>query len=243
MLCNSLFTVYVTIIKRGSEENCIMSKTISDSNFWGKCLEFFTGVYQRNKIVLTVSLVIFFAYLFLGILVGYFSSDIIENLLKTYTQAIHSANIEITTISIFIHNLQAALIAYFGGIIGIISALVLIFNGFIYGAFLGYLMHGSSVSSFGVLTPGKFLVYTLPHGIFEITGFIIAGAAGFRLTTLSVGVIKSIIKKTPINEHYWKFTDSLALFVVAIILIFIAAIIEANITASLGNYITGFNLP
>jgi uncharacterized membrane protein SpoIIM required for sporulation len=215
---------------------------ISDSNFWGKCLEFFTSVYERNKILLTVSLVIFFSYLFLGILVGYFSSDIIENLLKTYTQALHSANIEITTLSIFMHNLQAALIAYFGGLIGIISALVLIFNGFIYGAFLGYLMHGGIVSSYGVFTPGKFLVYTVPHGIFEITGFIIAGAAGFRLTTLAAGVIKSILRKTPITEHYWKFKDSLALLVIAIVLIFIAAIIEANVTLSLGDYITGFNL-
>jgi uncharacterized membrane protein SpoIIM required for sporulation len=79
----------------------------------------------------------------------------------------------------------------------------------------------------------------LPHGIFEISGFIISGAAGFRLTTLVIAVLK---RKNPINEHYWKLKDSLALLAIAIVLLFIAATIEANYSISVGNYITGLNL-
>lgn len=219
-----------------------MSKMTSDTNFWNKYLRVFIDLYNRNKTVLTLSVVIFFGFLFLGILVGYFSSDFIGNLLKTLVKTLHESNIEITALSLFLHNLQAALIAYFGGIIGIIPFGALSANGFIYGAFLGYLIHGNIVTSSGVLTPGYFIIYTLPHGIFEIPGFIIAGTAGFRLTTMVLGVIKSVMRKTPISNHYWKFKDSLALLAIAIVLIFIAAIIESNITISVGNYITNLNL-
>jgi len=219
-----------------------MSKMVSDNNFWNKYSGVFIDLYNRNKTILTLSVVIFFGFLFLGILIGYFSSDFIGNLLKTLVKILHESNIEITTLSLFLHNLQAALIAYFGGIIGIIPLGALSANGFVYGAFLGYLLHNNIVTSSGVLTPGYFIIYTLPHGIFEIPGFIMAGAAGFRLTTMVVGVIKSVMRKTPISDHYWKFKDSLALIAIAIVLIFIAAIIEANITIFVGNYITNLNL-
>jgi uncharacterized membrane protein SpoIIM required for sporulation len=225
-----------------NEENYIMSKMISDNNFWNKYSGVFIDLYYRNKTVLTLSVVIFFGFLFLGIIIGYFSSDFIGNLLKTYVKSLHASNVELTTISLFLHNLKAALIAYFGGIIGIIPVGALSSNGFVYGAFLGYLIHGAIVTSSGVLTPVHFIIYTLPHGIFEIPGFIMACAAGFRLTTLVIGIIKSMMRKTPISDHYWKFKDSLALLAIAIVLIFIAAIIEANITLPVGNYITNLNI-
>jgi len=220
-------------------ENYIMSKQITDNNFWNKYSGIFKGLYNRNKTILTFSVVLFLGFVFLGILMGYFSSDYIGHLLNNYTKLLHESHIQINTLSIFLHNLQAALVAYFGGLIGIIPVGVLSVNGFLYGAFLGYLIHGPIVTSSGVFTSGHFIVYTLPHGILELPGFIIAGAAGFRLTTLVMGVIKSIMRKTPISDHYWKFKDSLVLLAIAIVLIFIAAIIEANITLPLGNYITG----
>jgi stage II sporulation protein M len=223
-------------------ENYIMSKQITDNNFWNKYSGVFIGLYNRNKTILTFSVVLFFGFLFLGILTGYFSSGYIGHLLNTYFTLLHESHIQINTFSIFFHNLQAALVAYFGGLIGIIPVGVISVNGFLYGAFLGYLIHGPIVTSSGVFTPVHFLVYTLPHGILELPGFIIAGAAGLRLTTMIIGLIKSIMRKTPINDHYWKFEDSLALLAIAIALIFIAAIIEANITLTVGNYVTGLNL-
>lgn len=218
-----------------------MSTSISDNNFRGKYFKIIIGLYQRNRMVLALSASLFLGFVFMGILIGYFSSDFIENLLKTYMNILHKANIEITTLSIFLHNLQAALIAFFGGIIGIVTFLVLAFNGFVYGAFIGYLMHGTMLSSSGGITPLHFLIYTLPHGIFELTGFIIAGAAGFRITTLVGGLIKSVLKGKPIVDQYWKLKDSITLLLIAIVLLLIAAFIEANITMALGNYITGLN--
>jgi stage II sporulation protein M len=216
-----------------------MSRMISDNNFQNKYLGFFIGLYKRNKMILKISVTLFFVPLLIGLFIGYFSSGFTGNFLTFYVKVLHGFHIEINTLSIFKHNLQAALITYFGGIIGIIPAVTLSSNGFIYGAFIGYFTHGGIINNFGVSNPYDFIIYTLPHGIFEISGFIISGAAGFRLTTLVIAVLK---RKNPINEHYWKLKDSLALLAIAIVLLFIAATIEANYSISVGNYITGLNL-
>ncbi len=212
---------------------------ILDKNFQDKFFDFFIGLYKRNKIVLTIAVSIFFASLFIGLFIGYFSSSFTGNFLTFLVKMLRGQIIKITTLTIFIHNLQALLFTYFGGLIGIIPAGALFFNGFIYGAFLGYFTHGGIVGNYPVLTPREFIIYTLPHGIFEIPGFIIASAAGFRLTSLVIGVLKS----TPNSEHYLKFKDSLSLLLIAIVLISIAAIIEANFSVSVGNYFTGLNIP
>lgn len=213
----------------------IIPENISSSRY----VEFLTGLYQRNKVVLTLSAGIFLGFLFLGILFGYFSSNFIENILKTYFKLLREIIIEITTFSVFIKNLQAILLMYFGGIIVIVPLLVLSFNGFMLGAFFGYVLHGGFHTASTVLTPWHFIAFTMPHGIFELPALVIAGAAGFRISTLVIGLIKSIIQKKPVSDHYWKFKDSIILLAIAILLLFIAAIIEANLTGIIGYYLTG----
>jgi stage II sporulation protein M len=202
---------------------------------------FFKGLYLRNKMLLQLSAGIFFVSLFIGFLIGYFSPSSIQNFLVgvVKTDRTFVSKNGATTLSIFTHNLNSVLITFAGGVVGIITAGVLFLNGFLYGSFLGYFATNSSiggaVSHLGMITPWLFLLYTIPHGIFEISGFIIAGAGGFRLTKIIVDLIRS---DTTLRDHYGELKDSLSLLVIAIILTFIAAIIEANITLSLGMYIT-----
>lgn len=206
-------------------------------------LNYFKELYHRNKFLLKFSAVIFIVLFIVGLILGYYQAAYIENLLNTYIKMLKSANIQINTSYIFLHNFQAAFLSYMGGIVlGIIPFLILSFNSFIYGAFLGYLFHGSVAGTSLVLTPGYFLAYSLPHGVFEFPGFIVAAAAGFRLTTLVYGIVYDKIKKNPVNVHFWKFKDSLVLFGISTLLIFIAAIIEANFTMSIGNLFTGLNI-
>jgi len=131
----------------------------------------------------------------------------------------------INTISIFLNNIKSAFLAYAGGVTGIIPALILLFNGVI----IGYLATKVPI--------GTFLPYIIPHGIFEIPALIISGAAGFRITSMIIHMLINLSKGKPLSENYWEFKDSLALFAVAIVLFFIAAIIEANFTLAIGNYI------
>lgn len=216
---------------------------IENENSSNKFFKYFKTLYNRNKKILIISTGLFFISAFLGIIIGYFYSGLTGYLLTLVVNMLKSVIIETPTLAIFLHNLQAILVIYVGGVIGIIPFVSLFSNGFLYGAFIGYLSHGDIINNFGATNPQIFLIYTVPHGIFEIPGFIIASSAGFRLTTMIAGLIKSFIDKTPASDHYWKFKDSIALLVISVILIFIAAMIEANITISIGNYFTGLNLP
>jgi stage II sporulation protein M len=211
--------------------------TATDNDFLHDSYEYFVGLYHRNVKFIIFSAAIFFIALIVGALLGYFVPKSVENFLMTIvrTDRIYARQHGITTLSILTHNLQSLIITFFGGIIGIITFGALFLNGFIYGTFLGYLGSNQvSSSNLGPLSPKLFIIYTVPHGIFEISGFIIAGAAGFRLTK----IIYRMLRGDDPRDYYGEFKDAMALFIIAIILITIAAIIEANYTLPLGNYLS-----
>lgn len=205
----------------------------------GKHDGFFTGLYKRNEAFLILSAFIFFASMF----AGYFLSGMIDQLLsgtlKSLKEGVNNGQIKLTTLSIFANNIKIAFFIYAGGIIfGLVSAGYLLFNGL----FIGY-----AASKFQI---GDFILYTLPHGVFEIAGIIIAGAAGFRLASCLIHVIGDItrIKRyMPVGDqlgqifdvNYAEFKESLTLFIIAAVLIFIAAIIEANFTIGWASYVKG----
>ncbi len=78
----------------------------------------------------------------------------------------------------------------------------------------------------------KILFLTIPHGIFEIPAIIIAGAAGFKIPYEIVrylaGKKEQILTKEDIKEY-------LTLALISIILIIIAAWIEANVTLKIAK--------
>lgn len=203
-------------------------------------LNYFKGLYHRNKKLLVISLSIYFISVIAGIILAFFLSRPVDNyltaLVKTDKQFLSEKGFNF--FSIFSHNMLSLFLTFIGGITAILTVVFLILNGFVYGAFLGYTasntMLAGQASSIGSLTPLKFIVYTVPHGIFEITGFIIAGAAGLRLTTIIIDIIR---KDEESNYYYDQIKDALVLFGIAVVLIFIAAIIETNFTIPIGNYI------
>lgn len=200
----------------------------------------FDGVFKRNRKILALSTAMFFVPLFIGVLIGYILPDAIGSFLTGFSNEL-TRQVDISTLSIFMHNIRAAFIAYAGGVIGIFTAIVLTGNGFILGAFVGCLMQGGAINHASV-SPLVFMSYVIPHGIFEIPALIIASAAGFRLTTIIADLINSLRGKPYVNNDYRKFKDSMALLIIAVVLFAIAAVIEANFTISIGNYITGLNL-
>ena len=215
-----------------------MSKTSTDNDFLHRSHDYFVGLYHRNVKFIIFSTAIFFIAVIIGGLLGYFLPRSVENFLMTIVKSDQLLAREhgITTYTILTHNLQSLFITFLGGVVGVVTFITIFLNGFIYGSFLGYL--GSShvtSTTLGPLSPTLFIIYTVPHGIFEISGFIIAGAGGFRLTKIIYNLLKS---QDSVSDHYWEFKDAMALFIIAIVLIVIAAIIEANYTLPLGNYIT-----
>jgi len=210
-----------------------------------KYKSFFINLYNRNKIVLIASLVIFFASVLIGGIGPYLSSSLnhfMTNLTVQYLSAIASKGLGVgTTLSIFLNNSNIAFFyMYIGGILlGIPSILGLVELGLIIG--------------FQSFKYPFTLFYILPHGIFELSSYVIAAAAGFKLLNATLNVIWGglhIKRNKPVSEqaslilnaNYLKFRDSLTLIVIAIVLLVIAAIIEANISMAFGNYITGLNI-
>ncbi len=85
-----------------------------------------------------------------------------------------SENPAIVSLNIFINNLQASVILFLGGVsFGLITILILTLNGFIIGIVAEMIRQEQ-----GMLF---FLAGVLPHGIFEIPAFILAGSYGILL--------------------------------------------------------------
>lgn len=105
----------------------------------------------------------------------------------------------------------------FGAAFGIFSVYALLLNG----AMIGYV---GSTSGFSLL---QFLSFILPHGVFELTGFILAISSGLRL---GIGSIKSVSERDldPLKKAGDKI-EGLVLPLVFIILI--AAFVEAALGA------------
>ncbi len=214
----------------------MLERSVSDEK---KYEGFFTSLYKRNEMFLLASAVTFFAAMFAGYFLSGFVDQLMASTYNSFKQGVSSGQIKLATFSIFINNFFVAVFVYGGGILlGLGTFYLLVRNGL----FLGY-----AASKFAI---GDFIVYTLPHGVFEISGFIIAGAAGFRLASCIIHIIGDATRMKrymPIGEqigqildvNYWEFKQSLALFVIAVVLILIAAFIEANFTIAIGTYLKG----
>jgi len=127
---------------------------------------------------------------------------------------------------IFTNNFKAALILSFGGTLtfGGLAFLNLVLNGMNLGALF---YEALSLNNLNV-----FLLLTIPHGIFEIPGLIIAGSAGFKipyeLLKFALGKKKEMIAEEDAKEFF-------KLVGLSILLIFIAAVIESKITLKLAE--------
>lgn len=198
---------------------------------------FFGGLYQRNETLLVLSAALLLGSIFVGYAFAGFLSPVLGGIFGEFKNRVVQGQIQLTTQSIFVNNITVALSIYLGGaLIGIIAAVYLIFNGI----FIGYA---------GTQFPlGDYILYTIPHGIPELLGIIVAGAAGFRLGSCVLHIFKDLTRmRTDISKttqfkyilelHVDEFWDSMKLLAIALVLILIAAFIEANITLAWGSYI------
>ncbi|MGB9937964.1 MAG: stage II sporulation protein M [Methanobacterium sp.] len=200
---------------------------------------FFMGLYRRNEILLIISAALFFGSLFAGYFLSGFIDQIMANVFRSFKERVSKGEIKLTTLSIFANNIKIAFSLYAGGIIvGLFTVWILVFNGI----FIGY-----AASKFPI---GDFILYTIPHGIFELTGIIIAGAAGLRLASTVIHIIQDLRKikrympfldqfMHVLDANYFEFKESVVLFIIAAVLILIGAFIEANFTIAWANYIKG----
>lgn len=198
---------------------------------------FFIGLLSRNEIFLWASFLLFFGSMIISYLFAGFLDSILAPLLANFQQRVSDGTLKLETLSLFVNNVTVASYMYIGGIlVGVATAFLLVANGL----FIGYV--ASKVPL------GDFIIFTLPHGIFEVVGIILAGAAGFKLGSIVFHFLNDVTKiKRNISirnqiayllkVNYDDFKDSLALFIIGVILLIIAAFIEANLSISWGQFI------
>lgn len=198
-----------------------------------------SGLYNRNETFFILSAMMFIASIFIGYAFAGMLEPVLGKMLSDFKRRLVQGELQLTTFSLFANNLKVALLLYGGGLIfGLVTAFYLISNG----VFIGY-----TAAQFQL---GDFIIYTLPHGVFEVLGIIIAGAAGFKLGSIVLNILKGLLKlqsdfsmsnqlKYLLEANWDDLKDTLIMMGIAVVLIMIAAIIEANFTITWASYMKG----
>lgn len=149
-----------------------------------------------------------FLAVFLTYLVGCTVSLLLSLVLNVSLGMMTFGNVNYHWWQVFFHNIIIVLVIIFSGFLMSIPSFLLIFiNGFIFGAVLG-----QSIISNQLL---ELVISTLPHGIPEITSFLIAGE-------ISLSISKKIVRK-----NFQVTSSLLTKAVICILLILLASILES----------------
>lgn len=179
------------------------------------------------------------------ILAAVFSGSLIDNALSDIPNSTDSSiDTQVTATELFIQNERGGILIYFASIFfGIASVLSLVYNGLNIG------MAGSLLVNFMPKGWAQYILYLIPHGIFEITALILQSVAGILLFLFIWRFIKSFIKSekngfkekalNAYGENKKKLIQSLVLMIVGTILLLIAAPIEAYVSVPFSEFILG----
>ncbi len=177
---------------------------------------------KHSLVLILISITLFTLALVIGIL------DYNDNIISTNSSFILEYKFKKPDMFLLIKNNLALISLFLSGafLFGITTFVNLIYNGF----FIGFIVNKALQKR---TTLNEILILTLPHGIFEIPAIIIAGAAGFKIPYEIVrylaGKKEQILTKEDIKEY-------LTLALISIILIVIAAFIEAYVTPKVAEY-------
>ena len=230
-------------------------------NIWGEYMEdikYYLEIakeetklaFSNNKTLLFISILLFV----IPMLIGYFCaneiSEYVKPIVDAFEQQVKDGTVTLTTHSLFTNNVTVAFILYaLAALGGVLGAIILANNGL----FIGY--YGVNFDIWA------YLALTLPHGIFEIPAIIIATTGGFVLLSFILHFIWNLIspdlsymdifdpyfsnvKITPkqrfqasLKKNQDKLKESLILLCVSVVLLIIAAFIEANVTLPLASWL------
>ena len=206
--------------------------------------------FANNKIFLLVSILLFV----IPALIGYFYANeisaYVEPIVDQFEQQVADGTVTLTTSSLFVNNVTVAIMLYaFAALGGVLGAIILANNGL----FIGY---------YGVdFNIWVYLALTVPHGIFEIPAIIFSTTGGFVLLSFVLHFLWSLYSpdysyldifdpyfsdvNITIKERFVaafkknqnKLKESFIFLCLSVVLLIVAAFIEANITINLANWI------
>jgi stage II sporulation protein M len=201
--------------------------------FVNRFLNFYRQLFRENRTWLRVILIWFGLTFLLGAIVFYFLPGLLATIIKVFEQKFGASpdlNISLAK-DIFLNNLVASSVALFGGIIlGLGSFLVVGVNGFILGFVLTSLFALSTQSFLKTVT--FIFASLLPHGIFELLAFFVAGALGLRLGLEWLGINSKGKRWKTLKDNL---VNGVIFVPVLVLILFLAALIEVFVTGKIVN--------
>ena len=195
-----------------------------------------------NKKLILIAYAIFIVSF---ILAAVFSGPLIDNALSDIPNSTDSSvDTSVSATELFIQNERGGILIYIASIFfGIAAVFSLAYNGFNIG------MAGSILVNFMPKGWAQYILYLIPHGIFEITAIILQSVAGILLFLFIWNFIKSFIKSekngfkekalNAYEDNKKKLIQSIVLMIVGTILLLIAAPIEAYVSVPFSEFILG----
>ena len=195
----------------------------------------------RDNKKLIIVFYVFFIVCFIGAWI--LSADAISASLSGIQNASSSTPTLDNTLSamdILINNEWGGILTYVGSIFfGIFAIISLGYNGVNLGMF------GQLFSQYVPNGSLKYIVYLIPHGIFEITAIVLQSVAGILLFLFIWRFIRAMISKDvhgaseAFNQNKKVLIQSLIIMIFSAILLVIAALIEAYFSVPFSEFIVG----
>ena len=196
---------------------------------------------ENKKMILAFYAIFFGSFILSAALVGGHMENVIDD---TPDSAGGSKDGNVTATELFIHNELGGIGAYIASILfGIPAIIAIIYNGVSLG------LTGALLSHFMPKGWIQYIIYLIPHGIFEFTAMVIQSVAGILLFLFIVDFLKGLIRSEKngfkekvifsYEENNKRFIQSLVLMIFGTILLLIAAPIEAYVSIPLSNFILG----
>lgn len=146
----------------------------------------------------------------------------------------------LSPVDLFIQNEGGGIVTYIASIFfGIFAIIMVIYNAFnigLLGPIIGHFAPGGGL---------QYIIYLIPHGIFEITATVLQSVAGILLFMFVYKFIRAIIGKETqgLSESFEKakkpLIQSLVIMIFAAILLLIAAPIEAYLSVPISELFFG----
>ena len=196
---------------------------------------------ENKKMILVFYAIFFISFILSAALVGGHMENVIDD---TPDSAGGSKDGNVTATELFLHNELGGIGAYIASILfGIPAIIAIIYNGVSLG------LTGALLSHFMPKGWIQYIIYLIPHGIFEFTAMVIQSVAGILLFLFIVDFLKGLIRSEKngfkekvifsYEENNKRFIQSLVLMIFGTILLLIAAPIEAYVSIPLSNFILG----